>query len=177
MVLPLVYALCLDPESFSRPCSAPTTKNQQVKTKSGRHEPTVRLSCPAGASSSLFPSTRPAGGTGRAHRLSIRSTPEIRYGSNGFRYRTCFEEPLHAHCISRAEAASNFCNGCASKALSPPKATTGGRITTAWNGDAPCATNDPWSLSSDSRCFFSLILRRFGQMKPPGRSRPINLAK
>jgi hypothetical protein len=39
---------------------------------------------------------RRASGTGHAHRLSIRSTPEIRYGSNGFRALTCVEVPLRA---------------------------------------------------------------------------------
>src|SRR5690348_14126353 len=41
---------------------------------------------------------RRASGTGRAHRLSVRSTPEIHYGSNGFRSDTCFEVPLRLHC-------------------------------------------------------------------------------
>jgi hypothetical protein len=43
-----------------------------------------------------FSNRRRAGGTGRAHRLTIRSTPEIRYGSNGFRALTCVEVPLRA---------------------------------------------------------------------------------
>jgi chlorophyllase-like protein len=51
---------------------------------------------------------RDTSGTGRAHKLAIRSTPEIRYGSNGFRALTCFEVPLHPHCIPPAESASNL---------------------------------------------------------------------
>ena len=38
-----------------------------------------------------------ANGTGRAHKLAIHSTPEIHYGSNGFRFYTCFEVPLHRY--------------------------------------------------------------------------------
>jgi len=50
---------------------------------------------------------KPADGTGRAHKLTIRSTPEIRYGSNGFRVLTCFEVPLHEVLSSERASASN----------------------------------------------------------------------
>src|SRR5207249_8004347 len=52
---------------------------------------------------------RRASGTGRAHRLSIRSTPEIRYGSNGFRTLTCVEVPLRSHSILSADTRPKFC--------------------------------------------------------------------
>ena len=39
----------------------------------------------------------PANGTGRAHKLAMRSTPEIHYGSNGVRFYTCFEVPLQGY--------------------------------------------------------------------------------
>src|ERR1700686_3592548 len=39
---------------------------------------------------------------GRAHKLAIRSTPEIRYGSNGVRNHTCLEVPLR-HLLSSPE--------------------------------------------------------------------------
>src|SRR5439155_7727449 len=57
--------------------------------------------CKADFTSALT-SKRRANGTGRAHRLSVRSTPEIHYGSNGFRTLTCFEVPLHPNCIPSA---------------------------------------------------------------------------
>src|SRR5438105_4218872 len=55
---------------------------------------------------------RRASGTGRAHRLSIRSTPEIRYGSNGFRALTCVEVPLRPHSIFTPEARPTPCGEC-----------------------------------------------------------------
>src|SRR5260370_21092628 len=42
-------------------------------------------------------------------------------GSNSFRALTCFEVPLHAHCILRAEAASNLRGAPSPKGLSPPR--------------------------------------------------------
>src|SRR5439155_22423509 len=57
--------------------------------------------CKADFTSALT-SKRRANGTGRAHRLSVRSTPEIHYGSNGFRTLTCFEVPLQLNCIPSA---------------------------------------------------------------------------
>lgn len=39
----------------------------------------------------------PDNGTGRAHKLALHSTPEIHYGSNGFRFLTCFEVPLQGY--------------------------------------------------------------------------------
>jgi hypothetical protein len=39
--------------------------------------------------------------------LTIRSTPEIRYGSNGFRIHTCFEVPLQCILSPERGPASN----------------------------------------------------------------------
>jgi len=62
---------------------------------------------PLGFPAPLARHSRRANGTGRAHRLSVRSTPEIHYGSNGFRTLTCFEEPLHLNCILSAPLPPN----------------------------------------------------------------------
>jgi len=50
-------------------------------------------------------------------------------GSNSFRTRTCFEEPLHPHCSRSAKAASNRCGSPSPKGFAPPKTIRGGRIT------------------------------------------------
>jgi len=63
----------------------------------GYHEPAIRLSCPGREFVNKL-----ADGTGRAHKLAIRSTPEIRYGSNGVRNHTCLEVPLR-HLLSSPE--------------------------------------------------------------------------
>ena len=86
----------------------PTKKEKSEPLSRGQlgREPLVKVgatSQPLGFPAPLarpahFLVARLANGTGRAHGLSIRGTPEIRYGSNGFRVLTCFEVSLHPHC-------------------------------------------------------------------------------
>src|SRR5258705_12937456 len=68
----------------------------------GYHERAMSLSCPGRGFR-----WKPADGTGRAHKPTIRSTPEIRYGSNGVRNHTCFEVPLRELLSSPGEVPSN----------------------------------------------------------------------
>src|SRR5437667_2221183 len=77
----------------------PWVARSRTSEKGGRHEPTIRLSCPGRARRGATS----ANGTGRAHRLTSRSTPEIHYGSKDGRSLTCFEVPLREDCSAAKE--------------------------------------------------------------------------
>ncbi len=55
-------------------------------------------------------------------------------GSNSFRTRTCFEEPLHPHCSRSGKPASNRCGSPSPKGFAPPKTIPGSRITASKRG-------------------------------------------
>src|SRR3974377_1534907 len=138
----------------------------------GTPGPAFSLSCPVRGFHS-----KPADGTGRAHKLTIRSTPEIRYGSNGFRVLTCLEAPLPTVLSSHSAPPSNGLEPRACPDPLPQERFSSPGDRGKISGEQRGETNDPKSCSARNGGSFLSSPILFGSVsrRGPGASGPSGL--